>query len=448
MANTINVTSDTVVKLIVRRGSNTDRQSVVLASGELGYALDIKRLFIGDGITLGGNLIGNQNFGIVQGIQNYVGIAQQGDIVFQNIQSTGAADNVLYAFNNNQWQPISPVYGSAFDYSSGSLNLNPTYFNLDTNNYILTVKNSVSTQTISANSTTIFNTPVVGTDGTNKDYVDSQVAAAESINQAYTRSYVGSNYVPLSGNATMFGTLSSTSNISVSSAPIAGPDLTNKTYVDVAVANARAYTSNFLPLSGGTLTGALSSVVTTSTPAVTIQQNSNGQALAIQNAFYVNNLGNVGISTLPVIGAQLTVLGTISATNATIVNSTANTLNVVANASIGGNATIYGTVSAVGDVIAYCTSDKRLKNNVVPITSALTKIDSINGVEYDWNSELQTTYSGHDVGVIAQEIEQVLPEAVVTRDNGYKAVNYDKVIPLLLQAIKELKAEIQALKNN
>jgi hypothetical protein len=199
-------------------------------------------------------------------------------------------------------------------------------------------------------------------------------------------------------------------------------------------------------LSGGTLNGALSSVVTTSTPAVTIQQNSNGQALAIQNAFYVNNLGNVGISTLPVIGTQLTVQGTISATSATIVNSTANTLRVTANTTTGGNLTVGGTINAVGDVIAFYTSDKRLKDNIVPITSALAKIDSINGVEYDWNSELQAIHSGHDVGVIAQEIEQVLPEAVVTRDNGYKAVNYDKVIPLLLQAIKELKAEVQALK--
>jgi hypothetical protein len=448
MANTINVTSDTVIKLIVRRGTNADRQSVVLASGELGYALDIKRLYIGDGVTLGGILVGNQNFGIVQGIQNYAGIAQQGDIVFQNVQSTGAADNTLYAYNNNQWQSISPVYGSAFDYTTGSLNLNPTYFNLDTNNYILTVNNSINTQTISANSATILNTPVNSTDGTNKNYVDSQIAAAKSTDQAYTRTYVNINYVPLSGYATVRGTLSSTSNISVQRAPVAGSDLTNKTYVDTATTGARVFTtSNFLPLSGGTLTGALRSVVTTSTPAVTIQQNSNGQALDIQNAFYVNNLGNVGISTLPVIGTQLTVQGTISATSATIVNSTAinstaNTLNVLADLTVGG------TISAVGDVIAYSTSDNRLKDNIVPITSALAKIDSINGVEYDWNNELQHVHSGHDVGIIAQEIEHVLPEAVITRDSGYKAVNYDKVIPLLLQAIKELKAEVYALKNN
>ena len=53
---------------------------------------------------------------------------------------------------------------------------------------------------------------------------------------------------------------------------------------------------------------------------------------------------------------------------------------------------------------------------------------------------------GNDVGVIAQEIEKVLPEVVETRDNGYKAVKYDKIVPLLIESIKDLKAEIEELK--
>jgi len=52
------------------------------------------------------------------------------------------------------------------------------------------------------------------------------------------------------------------------------------------------------------------------------------------------------------------------------------------------------------------------------------------------------------VGFIADEVEEVLPEAVTTRNDGIKAVNYDKVVPLLVQSIKELKKEIQTLKNN
>jgi hypothetical protein len=51
-----------------------------------------------------------------------------------------------------------------------------------------------------------------------------------------------------------------------------------------------------------------------------------------------------------------------------------------------------------------------------------------------------------DIGVIAQEIEEVLPELVQTRDNGYKAVKYEKMVAFLIQAVKELKAEIEELK--
>ena len=56
------------------------------------------------------------------------------------------------------------------------------------------------------------------------------------------------------------------------------------------------------------------------------------------------------------------------------------------------------------------------------------------------------SYKGHDVGVIAQEIEEVLPEVVTTRDNGYKAVKYEKIVPLLIEAIKEQQEQIDELR--
>ena len=57
------------------------------------------------------------------------------------------------------------------------------------------------------------------------------------------------------------------------------------------------------------------------------------------------------------------------------------------------------------------------------------------------------SFEGHDVGVLAQEIEEVLPEVVTTRDSGYKAVRYEKIVPLLIQGIKELKDEVEILKS-
>ena len=58
------------------------------------------------------------------------------------------------------------------------------------------------------------------------------------------------------------------------------------------------------------------------------------------------------------------------------------------------------------------------------------------------------SHAVHDIGVIAQEVEEVLPEIVSTRDNGYKAVYYEKLVPLLIEAIKELKSEVDELKKS
>jgi len=102
-------------------------------------------------------------------------------------------------------------------------------------------------------------------------------------------------------------------------------------------------------------------------------------------------------------------------------------------------------INASGDITAFFSSDERLKDNVTPIASALDKINSIGGYEFDWNSNSE--HSGHDVGVIAQEIEKVLPEVVTTRGNGYKAVRYEKIVALLIQALKEQQSQIDDLKS-
>jgi len=104
-----------------------------------------------------------------------------------------------------------------------------------------------------------------------------------------------------------------------------------------------------------------------------------------------------------------------------------------------------GVIRAAGDIIAYYSSDKRLKDNIVKIEKPLEKLDKINGYEFDWNNK-QELYKGHDIGVVAQEVEQVYPELVETRKSGYKAVKYEKLVPLLVESIKELKTEIEQLK--
>ena len=96
-----------------------------------------------------------------------------------------------------------------------------------------------------------------------------------------------------------------------------------------------------------------------------------------------------------------------------------------------------------GDITAFHSSDIRLKDNISPITKALEKVKSISGNTYTKKSD----GSAH-TGVIAQEIEALgLPGITTTRSSGYMAVNYEKLVPLLIEAIKELSVEIDALKN-
>jgi len=109
-----------------------------------------------------------------------------------------------------------------------------------------------------------------------------------------------------------------------------------------------------------------------------------------------------------------------------------------------------GAITAGGDITAFLSSDVAFKENISPISQALHKVGLISGYEFDWkdHKDPQVLGKGHDVGIIAQEVEKVLPEVVMTRENGKKAVNYSKIIPLLIESIKELKSELDDLKSS
>lgn len=113
--------------------------------------------------------------------------------------------------------------------------------------------------------------------------------------------------------------------------------------------------------------------------------------------------------------------------------------------TIGGNTTISGSLNVTGDITAFHSSDENLKNNIKLISQPIDKIKQIKGVSFDWNEKSENT--GHDIGVIAQDIEKVLPELVATRDNGYKAVRYEKIVALLIEAIKDQQSQIDELKS-
>jgi len=132
-------------------------------------------------------------------------------------------------------------------------------------------------------------------------------------------------------------------------------------------------------------------------------------------------------------------------TNLTIPADTASSSKSTGALIVTGGVGIGGALNVGGDVTAYATSDQRLKDNITPIHNALEKVLSISGNTFDWNEKSEK--EGSDVGIIAQEILEVLPEVVTTRDDGYLAVRYEKLVPLLIEAIKEQQEIISNLQN-
>ncbi len=114
--------------------------------------------------------------------------------------------------------------------------------------------------------------------------------------------------------------------------------------------------------------------------------------------------------------------------------------------AIAGAITATGNISAEGNVIAAASSDLRLKENLQKIDNSLEKVSRLNGYTFTWNEKADKIFSSkNDVGVVAQEVEEVLPEIVIDRVDGYKAVYYEKLVPLLIESVKELKERIEEL---
>ena len=125
-----------------------------------------------------------------------------------------------------------------------------------------------------------------------------------------------------------------------------------------------------------------------------------------------------------------------------ILDSASGTVQVNDNLSVSGTGTF------TGDVIAFSSSDLTMKENVSPIDNALDMISSLTGNTFDWKSNAGIWgLEGGDTGIIAQEVEKLkLPGVTKKRDDGTIGVRYDRLIPVLIEAIKELKSEINELK--
>ena len=119
-------------------------------------------------------------------------------------------------------------------------------------------------------------------------------------------------------------------------------------------------------------------------------------------------------------------------------------LNAVGNLKLNSDTDISGGLTVTGDITAFFTSDSRLKDNITPIQNATDLINRLSGNLFTWNEE--SGKSGADVGVIAQEVASLgYPGITTTRDNGYLAVDYQKIIPFLIESNKELSKRVAKL---
>ena len=111
-----------------------------------------------------------------------------------------------------------------------------------------------------------------------------------------------------------------------------------------------------------------------------------------------------------------------------------------------GDQTITGSLIVTGDVTAYYSSDERLKDNIELISNPIQKVQQLRGVEFDWKDGMPKA-GQHDYGVIAQDVLKTMPELVNQRQDGYYAVDYDKIIGLLIEVVKEQEKRIKDLEN-
>jgi len=122
----------------------------------------------------------------------------------------------------------------------------------------------------------------------------------------------------------------------------------------------------------------------------------------------------------------------------TIAEST-STLRVVETESSDVNVEINGQL--IADKIRG-RSDEKLKSNINNITNALQTLKTLNGKSYHYKKSTQISY-----GLIAQEVEKILPEIVETDDDDIRSISYNDIIAFLIEAIKELDDKIEGLRN-
>jgi hypothetical protein len=247
----------------------------------------------------------------------------------------------------------------------------------------------------------------------------------------------------LNSNSEVTGSLRVTTNVIAAGFTGSGASLTS--IPNAGLVNSSVTVSAGTGMSGG---GAVSLGGTVTLTNAGVTSNVAGSGISVNAGTGAVTITNSGVRSIAA-GTGVAVSATTGdSCSISIGQAVATSSNVQFNSLGVGTAgpVTTGLIRATNDVIAYFSSDERLKENFENIPNSLDILKQINGYSFDWvPMEGIHENEGHDIGVKAQEIEAVLPEIVTTRENGYKAVKYDKLVALLIETNKELLNRIEAL---
>ena len=255
------------------------------------------------------------------------------------------------------------------------------------------------------------------------------------------------------GNVSLYSTSVDSRLVTVEAVSASVKAVTDTFATSASVASATATSISTLSGSVKTVTDALSGRVTTlegTDISITLTGDVTGTGT-------ITNLANVSFATT--IAANSVALGTdttgdyvaslVAGTGVTLSNNSgegATPTISIGQAVATTSAVTFASVAATGDIVAYSTSDKRHKNNIQLIPNALEKVSKLNGVTWEWNEDVEdVTKSSPKTGLIAQEVQAVLPEVVTERENGFLGLDYSKMVGLLVEAIKEQQTQIHSL---
>ena len=158
----------------------------------------------------------------------------------------------------------------------------------------------------------------------------------------------------------------------------------------------------------------------------------------------------VGVSTFTMSGVLT--LSKSSGTSLVVSSNQASSSKTTGAVTVVGGVGINGGLNVGGDITAFATSDENWKDNLSPITNALTRVGLMTGYTFTWNDKAGTPQWTHlvgkdDTGLIAQDVEKLgLPGITTVRGDGAMAIRYDRLAAILTEAVKELKKENDDLK--